>query len=77
MQTIAKEACDVLGCEVYARADIIMTENGDMYCLEVNTLPGMTETSLVPREAESLGISFADLCERIIELSFKKYEDKE
>ena len=76
MQQIAEDACNSIGCEVYARADIMMTENGDMYCLEVNTLPGMTETSLVPREAQSVGMSFEDLCEKIIEVSLKKYEEE-
>ena len=65
-----------LGLRSCARIDYIIDNNKGPVVLEINTIPGMTETSLVPREAESLGISFADLCERIIDLSFKKYEDK-
>ncbi|MBR2213310.1 MAG: D-alanine--D-alanine ligase [Eubacterium sp.] len=75
MQKIAEDACNEIGCEVYARADIIMTETGDMYCLEVNTLPGMTETSLIPQEAKAIGMDFPELCEKIVEVSLKKYED--
>ena len=40
-----------------------------MFCLEANTLPGMTPTSLLPQEAQALGMSFGDLCERLIEVS--------
>ena len=44
-----------------------MTEDGTPYFLEVNTLPGMTPTSLVPQEAAAVGISYAELCERIVQ----------
>ena len=50
----------------------MMKENGDMYCLEANTLPGMTPTSLIPQEAKVLGIDYPDLCEELIRISFKK-----
>ena len=46
-----------------------LDENGLAWCLEINTLPGMTPTSLVPQEAAQVGLSYADLCERIVELS--------
>jgi D-alanine-D-alanine ligase len=55
----------------YARIDFRMTENGEFYCLEANTLPGMTNTSLIPQGAAAMGISFPDLCERIVELALK------
>ncbi len=48
--------------------------SGADYALEVNTLPGMTPTSLLPQEAAALGISYADLCEWILHVSLKKYE---
>jgi len=57
---------DALGLSVYARADFILAEDGKIYFLEINTLPGMTPTSLVPQEAEAEGISYGELCERII-----------
>ena len=49
----------------------MMGKDGDLYCLEANTLPGMTPTSLLPQEAAALGMSFADLCELLIEVSMK------
>ena len=63
----------MLGIKTYARMDVLMNENGDVYCLEANTLPGMTPTSLIPQEAAVLGISYGELCELIIEISLKKY----
>ena len=50
----------------------MMKENGDMYCLEANTLPGMTPTSLIPQEAKVLGSDYPTLCEKLIEVSMKK-----
>ncbi len=58
-----------LGLAVYSRADFIVTEEGTPYFLEINTLPGMTPTSLVPQEAAAVGIDYATLCETIIQLS--------
>jgi D-alanine-D-alanine ligase len=55
----------------YARIDFRMTGNGEFYCLEANTLPGMTELSLIPQGAAAMGISFPQLCERIVQLARK------
>ena len=55
----------------YARIDFRMTANGEFYCLEANTLPGMTELSLIPQGAAAMGISFPELCERIVQLARK------
>ena len=63
------EAFRALGCRGYARADFRMTEDGRMYCLEVNTLPGMTSHSLVPKAAQAAGIAFPDLVARICRLA--------
>ena len=52
--------------------DFLFDENGDIYCLEVNTLPGMTSASLLPQEAAAAGISYGELCELIIELSLRR-----
>lgn len=49
----------------YSRADFRLTPSGDLFCLEVNTLPGMTATSLLPQSARAVGIEFPELCERI------------
>ena len=59
-----------LGCNIYARADYIMDKEGVPYFLEMNTLPGMTSTSLLPKSALADGISFNQLIKNIIELSF-------
>ena len=56
-----------LGCAGVTRVDFIMAPDGTPYILEINTLPGMTATSLVPKIAGGLGITFPDLCERILE----------
>jgi len=61
-----------LGCSVYSRVDFRLNSRGESYCLEVNTLPGMTELSLVPKAAGASGIQFEELLNRIIELSLNK-----
>ena len=62
-------AHNCLGCKAYSRVDFRSNSNGEYFCLEVNTLPGMTELSLVPQAAKARGISFPQLVNRIIELS--------
>lgn len=74
MQGYAVQGYHALGLESYARLDFMMTEDGEMYCLEANTLPGMTPTSLIPQEAGVLGIDYPSLCEELIRVSLKKYE---
>ena len=53
----------------YARIDFRLTTEGEFYCLEANTLPGMTELSLIPQGAAAMGIGFPELCERIVRLA--------
>jgi len=65
----ALTAFRTLGLSVYARADFIVDGDGTPYFLEINTLPGMTPTSLVPQEAAAVGIDYGQLCERIIRAS--------
>jgi len=65
---LAFRALKLSGC---ARIDFRMTAGGEFYCLEANTLPGMTATSLVPQGAAAAGIEFADLCERIAMLAIE------
>lgn len=64
---------DALGLSAYSRADFIYDTEGKFWFLEINTLPGMTPTSLVPQEAAVLGISYPELCQRIIDSSMEKY----
>ena len=69
VQEVALRAHRALGLEVYSRVDIILTEAGEPFVLEINTIPGMTEASLLPEAAGVAGIGYGALCERIIELS--------
>ncbi len=64
---------EALGLAAYSRADFIYDEDGQFWFLEINTLPGMTPTSLVPQEAAAVGIGYAQLCQRIIDESMEKY----
>lgn len=72
VQAMAKAAHRVLGCSGISRSDFIMDENGEFWILETNTLPGMTETSLLPDAARAAGIEFPELCTRLIELALEK-----
>jgi D-alanine-D-alanine ligase len=69
LQDQARRAFKALKLRGYARIDFRMTENGQPYCLEANTLPGMTQTSLIPQAAVAAGISFPELCDRIVRLA--------
>ena len=71
-QRQAKLAFDALKLDGYARIDFRLTDGGELSCLEANTLPGMTEFSLVPQAAAVAGIDFGALCERIVELALAK-----
>ena len=62
----------LIGLSVYSRADFIVTPDGTPYFLEINTLPGMTKTSLLPQEAAAVGIGYEELCEKIVEESLKQ-----
>lgn len=66
MQKIAEKVFKALRYRSYARMDFMMDGAENVYCLEANTLPGMTPTSLLPQEAAALGISFEELCEIIL-----------
>lgn len=76
MQEYAVAVYRELKLETYGRIDFLLDENNDMYCLEANTLPGMTPTSLLPQEAKAVGIPYGDLCEQIIGKSLEKYQGK-
>jgi len=74
MQQATELAFKSLKLDIYSRADFLLDENGDIYCLEVNTLPGMTATSLLPQEAKAAGIEYGELCELIIQKSLERYD---
>ncbi len=69
IQAAALGAFKAVGGRDYARVDVMVRENGDPVVLEVNTLPGMTETSLLPKAAAAAGITYSGLCQRMINLA--------
>jgi len=71
IQAAALGALDAIGGGAYARVDVMVKPDGTPFVLEVNTLPGMTETSLLPKAAAAAGIPFPQLCERLIELALR------
>ena len=75
IQRLAEKVNRALMIDAYCRIDFIMADcDKTIYCLEANTLPGMTPTSLIPQMAAAEGMSFGELCEKIIQVSLEKYE---
>jgi len=77
LQRAALGAHRALGCRDLSRADFVVTETGEIYLLEVNTLPGMTPTSLYPEGAQGLGISFAELVSLLVESALARGTPRE
>jgi len=76
MRKYAEDAAEALGLSTYSRMDFLLDEiSGEMFCLEANTLPGMTPTSLMPQEAQAVGMDYGAFCQEIIRVSMEKYED--
>jgi D-alanine-D-alanine ligase len=76
IQQLALRAFRALGLKVYARVDVLLPDDGEATVLEANTIPGMTEASLLPEAAAAAGIGYPELCTRIIELSAKRRATK-
>jgi len=74
IRELALAAFRSLGLVVYGRVDVLLSDKGEPFVLEVNTIPGMTEASLLPEAAAAAGSSYPDLCLRIIELSRAREE---
>ena len=75
VQRLAERVAAALMIDVYCRADFLLDESdGQLYCLEANTLPGMTPTSLVPQMGAAQGMDFGEVCEKIIAVSMEKYK---
>ena len=72
IQAAALGAFHAIGGRDYARVDVMLREDGSPVVLEVNTLPGMTETSLLPKAAAAAGLNYAELCQRMVELALGK-----
>lgn len=75
IQKASLEAYQTLHLSSYGRIDVMMDEHENVYCLEANTLPGMTPTSLLPQEAAAIGMDFASLCEKLIEVSIRTSDE--
>ena len=76
MQRYAEAGFRLLRIDGYGRLDFLMEADGTMYCLEANTLPGMTPISLLPQEAAQAGMDFPELCEELIRISMKRYSEE-
>jgi D-alanine-D-alanine ligase len=74
IQELALSAFRALGLRVYSRVDVILSKTGEPFVLEINTIPGMTEASLLPEAAAAAGITYVDLCRRVIALSRARIE---
>lgn len=75
IQNIAQQAFDAVGARDYARVDLMISESGEPTLLEINTLPGMTETSLLPKAAAAAGIGFESLCQKMVDMAFNRHRD--
>lgn len=73
VQSLARQAMDAVGVQVYGRVDFRLDPQGNPWCLEINTLPGMTETSLLPMGARACDITFPELIDQILKQSLSKY----
>ena len=71
-KSMALRAHDCLGCRDYSRVDLMLSQSGELFVLEVNTIPGFTETSLLPKAAHAAGIEFPDLCARLVQLALAR-----
>lgn len=72
MQEYSCKIFELFGCKGVARVDFMMDSKGELFALEINTVPGMTATSLVPKAAGAMGMSFEEVCERILASAFEK-----
>lgn len=73
-QSISLDASMICGTSDYSRVDLRITKEGQIFCLEVNTTPGFTETSLFPMAAKASGIEFGDLCEKLVNLGIESFK---
>ena len=72
LQETALTVHNALGLSAYSRSDYIVDATGEIYFLEINTLPGMTPTSLMPQEAAAAGIDYNTLCQRIVDIALRE-----
>lgn len=74
VQELSKIAHQVLGCDGLTRSDFILTPSRGLYFLEINTIPGLTEASLCPKEAKAAGINFGEFLDKQVKLALKKFQ---
>jgi D-alanine-D-alanine ligase len=74
LQDLALRAHECLGCRDMSRVDLMMDEAGNLFVLEVNTIPGLTPNSLLPKAAAAAGLSFQELCGRMVEMAMARRE---
>jgi D-alanine-D-alanine ligase len=72
-RTAAETAFAACGCRDYARVDFILSQDGELYLLEINTLPGMKETSLLPMSARCVGLDFVALCRELVAPAVERF----
>jgi len=72
IQEVALRAHESLGCRDYSRVDVMLDGDGNLFVLEVNTLPGLTEQSLLPKAARAAGIGMEELCSRLVEMALQR-----
>ncbi len=77
LEAVGVGAFEAVGGRDYARVDVMVRPDGEPFVLEVNTLPGMTETSLLPKAAAAAGIGFPDLCRRMVELALRRRQPRD
>ena len=75
IQRLSEKVFRVLRLKQYARVDLMLDEQGNPYCLEANTLPGMTPVSLIPQEAAAAGMSYDQFCQKIIDMAMKDCQE--
>jgi len=74
LQELSKKVHEILGCDGLSRSDFILTPRGQLYFLEINTIPGLTEASLSPKEAKVHGMTFGEFLDRQVQLALLKYK---
>jgi D-alanine-D-alanine ligase len=75
VQALGLAAHRALDLQVYSRVDVLLNAQNEPSVLEINTIPGMTESSLLPEAAAAAGIGYAELCARVLSLSLRKYSE--
>ncbi|WP_027359943.1 D-alanine--D-alanine ligase [Desulforegula conservatrix] len=73
---LAEESHKALFCEIYSRTDMMLREDGELFVLETNTIPGMTANSLLPKSAKAAGYNFPEFLDRLIDLTLKQKKSK-